>query len=248
MRYRPQIFAAVVSATLVAGACDEATPAGTPNPSPTAPTSSPTVSVQSLRATPDSMGVLYNTDFSFEATGTFPSGVQFLWQFGDGTSTTTSAPSASHTYTQTGNFGVTVEARAGSNSSAATKQVAVRSLVGRWIGTMSGHTGFPPARPVPITGFDLTINSSPSPPGGSSTAAVLNATWSDLAGCRQNRSIVQNFNPRATAEVTFTLEAFPCNAGDFVLTGTADARFDRVEGTCGDMGRNPNCRFQMTRQ
>ena len=43
----------------------------------------------------------------------------------------------------------------------------------------------------------------------------------------------------------FGIESFFCADGDFYLTGTADSRFDRVEGSCGG---GPNCRFQMTRQ
>jgi hypothetical protein len=214
---------------------------------PTAPSPpAQTLSIQSLRATPDGVGVLYNTVFQFEVIGTIPFGTQFFWQFGDGTSTTTNVPTASHAYTQTGSFGVTVEGRMGSSSSASTRQVSVRSLVGRWVGTMTGHTRFPPSRPVPITGFEITFHDSPAP--NSSNFAPLRANWSDLAGCRESRPnlINQNFSPRATAEVDFGIESFFCNDGDFYLTGTADSRFDRVEGTCLTGG--PNCRFQMTRQ
>jgi PKD repeat protein len=189
--------------------------------------------------------VQYNTDYRFEALGTFPAGTQFVWQFGDGATSTTTAPTASHVYTQTGNFGITVEGRSGSTSSASTAQVSVRSLVGRWVGTMSGHTVFPPGRPVAITSFELTVTSS-TPDGPS---LILNGSWADNAGCRVTRTgfIRQSLNPKPLAEVTFGMESFVCADGDFYMTGTADTRFDRVEGSCAPRG-GPNCRFSMVRQ
>lgn len=214
-----------------------------PTPAPLAP--SPTLALQSIRTTPSGIGVLYNTDFHFEASGTFPTDSQFVWQFGDGSTATTATPTTTHTYSQTGSFGVTVEARVGSISAASTTQVSVRSLIGRWRGTVTGNTHYPPQRPIPITSFDLTINNAPRPatPSGYVT---LSATWADDAGCRRDRSILQSFSPRPAAEVSISIESLPCSDGDFSMFGTADGRFDRVEGTCRNAG--PNCRFQMTRQ
>jgi len=191
------------------------------------------------------VGVVHNTDFAFEAIGTFPAATGFAWQFGDGSTATTTTPTTTHVYSQAVGFGVVLEARAGSSSGAATSQVTVRSLVGRWRGTVTGHTVVPRQRPIPITSFDLTINNAPRPatPTGS---VALDAAWADDAGCRRDRAILQSFTPRPTAEVSISIESLPCSDGDFSMRGTADARFDRIEGTCQNGG--PNCRFQMTRQ
>jgi len=219
------------------------------NTTPTSPTAppvavTPTVSLQSIRTTPSGTGVLHNTDFLFEAVGTFPAGSQFGWQFGDGSTATTTTSTANHVYSQTGSFGVTVDVRAGTSNSAATTQVAVRSMVGRWRGTVTGHTVYPPQRPIPIRSFDLVINTAQRP--GADCLGGANASWADDAGCRRDRGICQSFTPRPTAEVSMSIESLSCNDGDFILRGTADARFDRVEGQCINGG--PNCRFQMTRQ
>lgn len=73
----------------------------------------------------------------------------------------------------------------------------------------------------------------------------LNAAWLDSAGCRQTRNIAQSFTPGPSAAVIFSIESLTCSDGDFAFMGTADSRFDRVEGTCN---AGPNCRFTMTRQ
>lgn len=160
-----RVVAAVVVCGMTGAMCGRGGNSTAPTPTaPTAaPTPVPTVSLQSLRTTPSGVGVLHNTAFLFEAVGTFPAGSQSVWQFGDGSSETTTTPSASHIYSQTGSFGVTVEARLGASSSAATSQITVRSLVGRWLGAVTGFTRFPPQRPIPITSFDLTVNDAPRP-------------------------------------------------------------------------------------
>lgn len=187
--------------------------------------------------------MLHNTNFQFDAVGTFPPGTEFTWQFGDGATARTTTSTASHSYAQTGSFGVTLEARAGTSSAAAVAHVSVRSMVGRWRGTVTGHTGYPPHRQIPIRSFDLTINATPRPDSSCLTGSSV--SWSDDAGCRRS-AFCQSFTPRATAEVSFSIESLSCNDGDFILRGTADAAFDRIEGTCVNGG--PNCRFQMTRQ
>lgn len=237
-------LAAIVVGGLLSSMCGGGT-ASTPTTPTAASVPAPTVSLQNLRVTPSGVGVLYNTAFHFEAVGTFPAGSQFVWQFGDGTSETTTTPSTSHIYSQPGGFGATVEARIGSSSAAATSQISVRSLVGRWRGTVTGNTFYPPQRPIPITSFDLTINNSPRP-ATPNASVTLSAFWADDAGCRRDRLIVQLFEPRPAAEVSISIESLPCSDGDFTMYGVADARFDRVEGTCRNAG--PNCRFVMTRQ
>lgn len=238
----PLVIMLIVASGMPACSGGKTTPTG-PTVASTPPAST-AVSVQSIRVTPSGTGVLHNTDFQFEAVGSFASTAQFVWQFGDGSTTTTTTPTVSHVYTQMGSFGVAVDARVGTNNSAATAQVVVRSMVGRWRGTVTGHTGYPPQRQVPIRSFDLVINAVQRP--GGDCLGGSSASWSDDAGCRRDRGICQSFSPRPTAEVSLSIESLSCNDGDFILRGTADARFDRIEGTCTNGG--PNCRFQMTRQ
>ncbi len=212
---------------------------------PAAPSQAAPLSVSSLRVTPTGVGVLFNTDFAFEAVGAFPGATQFVWQFGDGSTTTTSVPTTNRLYGAPGSFGVTVEARSGAGSAAGAAQVTVRSLVGRWRGTVTGHTVVPRARPIPITSFDLTINDAPRP-ATASGSVVLSAAWADDAGCRRDRNILQSFAPRASADVRLSIESLQCSDGDFSMQGTSNANLDRVEGTCSNAG--PNCRFVMVRQ
>jgi hypothetical protein len=249
----PSVRGIIASATLVlTAACSAGSPTG-----PTA------LSVEGLRVTPEGAGVQYGTNFQFELTGSFPPGTQFSWQFGDGATLASSTPSASHTYRQTGSFAVTADARAGSSTGSSTRQVLVGSLVGRWVGTITGHTNFRLYRPIPIRRFDLTVTHVPVPefcPTCTVGSSLLHASWSDDAGCRESSPpfhrggipgamsfIYQSFPRVPRAEVSFGIEQFYCNADrDLYLVGTANGTFDRVEGTCPLGG--PDCRFSMVRQ
>ena len=237
----PPIGLSALLAALATAACGGSSTPTAPSPS------TQTLSVQAVQATPNSVGVQYNTEFQFDATGTFPTGTQFVWQFGDGASTTTSTPRGTHSYAQTGKFAVTMEARSGASSATATKAVSVRSLVGRWLGTITGHTDFPANRPIPIPSFELIVTGSPAPAPGA-RSAPLAASWADDAGCRENRAgrIIQTFTFQPNTSVGFGIESLVCNGwSDFYMTGLANATFDRVEGSCRG---GPNCRFQMVRQ
>lgn len=219
---------------------------------PTAPSTTNTIvaeaplSLQGISMVPDATGVQYNTDFQFTAAGNFPSGTQFVWNFGDGSSTTTNTPTVGRIYGQAGVFGVSVEARQGSSSGVASKQVSVRSMLGKWIGTITGFTHFPLQRPVAMTGFELLVVNQTL--DGSSI--MLHGRWADDAGCRETKveNIRQRLAPAPSATVTFGVNALSCADGDFYLTGLADAKFDKVEGQCNVAGNNPNCRFTMTRE
>lgn len=222
---------------------------------PTAPTAPTTVtppvaavalSLQGITAVPEGTGVQYNTDFQFTAAGTFPSGTQFVWNFGDGSSTTTSSTSVSRVYGQAGVFNVSVEARSGASTAVATRPLSVRSLLGRWFGTMTGFTHFPLQRPVAITSFELLVANQTL----DGSTLMLHGRWADDAGCRETRVefMRQRLQPVPTATVTFGVNNLFCADGDFYLTGLADARFDRVEGHCDVAGGNPNCRFSMVRE
>jgi hypothetical protein len=212
----------------------------------TPPAAEVSLALNGVSAVPDSTGVQYNTDFQFTANGAFPAGTQFVWNFGDGSSTTTSSPSVSRIYGQAGVFNVSVEARQGSASGLASKQVSVRSMLGRWVGTITGFTHFPLQRPVAMTGFELLVVNQTL--DGSSL--MLHGRWADDAGCRETKveNMRQRLEPTPTATVTFGVNALSCADGDFYLTGAADAKFDKVEGQCNVVGNNPNCRFTMIRE
>jgi hypothetical protein len=234
---------------LPVAACNNDNPAVSNVPTgPTAVAADVPLAVQSIATVPDGAGVQYNTDFQFSANGSFPAGTQFTWRFGDGSSTTTSSPAVGRVFGQAGVFDVSVEARQGGASGAAFKQVSVRSLVGRWFGTMTGHTRFPAARPQAITSFELLVTSQS--PAADGRSLMLTGRWADSAGCRENRAefLRQIIQPEPTATVTFGVHALSCADGDFFLTGLADAAFNAVEGHCNVSGGNPNCRFSMRRE
>jgi hypothetical protein len=217
-------------------------------PTATTPTETTAFSLASISTVPDGTGVQYNTDVQFTANGTFPSGTQFVWRFGDGSATTTNTPTASRVYSQAGVFDVSVEARAPSGSASASKQVSIRSIIGRWTGTVTGFTSFPAQRPVAITSFELQVIRQTLAEDGRSL--MLEGRWADDAGCREARVefVRQLIEPVPSATVTFGVINLSCASGDFYLTGLADARFDRVEGHCNVTGANPNCRFSMRRE
>lgn len=219
------------------------TPTTTANvPAPTAPA----LSLQSIVLSPDVSGVQYNTDFQFAASGTYPTGTQFDWNFGDGsTATTTASSTNSHVYLLAGTFRLTLDARLGSTTATATKQVSVKNLLGRWLGTVTGHTNFPRIRPVPITSFELIVSGMAL----DGRTVRLTGSWTDSAGCRESRSgfLNQVLRPGPTATVTVGVEGLLCNDGDFYMTGTADPTFNIVQGSCVGYG-GPNCSFLMIRQ
>lgn len=249
MLLRRFVMSLLLAAPLLATGCDRensglATPT-TPT-STTPPAAATPLSLQGVSAVPDGTGVQYNTDFQFTADGTFPSGTQFVWNFGDGSSTTTSSPSVSRVYGQAGVFTVSVEARGGAGSATATRPVSVRSMLGRWFGTVTGFTHFPLQRPVAIKSFELLVANQTL----DGATLMLHGRWADDAGCRETRVefMRQRLQPAASATVTFGVNSLSCADGDFYLTGLADAKFDRVEGHCDVVGGNPNCRFSMVRE
>lgn len=242
-----------VTALIVAGCAGDS---GTDNSGPTSPTPTPTTTTQSgpptqlsltaITSVPDGAGVQFNTDFHFTAAGSFPAGTEFTWNFGDGSSTTSSSPTVSRTFGQAGVFGVNVTARRGSESAFAARAVSVRSMIGHWVGKVTGFTAFPLHRPVAITGFEMLITNQER----DGSTLMLTGRWTDDAGCRETRTefFRQRIEGGPTASVTFGVDELTCANGAFYLTGTADATFDRVEGHCNVMGNNPNCRFTMVRE
>lgn len=240
-----RLAASVIVFAVAIAACDRQNSGSPTAPTPTA-SAEPTLSLQGINATPEGTGVHFNTDFQFTAAGTFPSGTEFDWNFGDGTTATTTSPTVSRIYAEAGVFGATVTARRGGTSASAARQVSVKSLLGRWFGKITGFSSFPLTRRVPITEFELIV-ANQTPDGNT---LMLHGRWADDAGCRENRVefFRQRLEPVAAARVTFGVNQLSCASGDFYLTGDADAAFNRVEGHCNVIGNNPDCRFTMTRE
>lgn len=118
------------------------------------------------------------------------------------------------------------------------------SLVGTWIGTVTGHSGYPPQRPIPITWFELCVDQSPP----ESELTRLAASWSDNAGCRGGTGYPYAIfglvrDPRS---ISVGVEGLACNDGDFYLNETANEEIRVVTGTCPLGG--PTCQFRMVRQ
>ena len=119
-------------------------------------------------------------------------------------------------------------------------------MLGRWFGKVTGFTHFPLQRPVAMTSFELQVTNQTL----AGNSVLLQGRWADDAGCRETRAeyVRQRIEPSPTATVTFGVNQLYCADGDFYLTGTADATFNRVDGSCDVAGNSPNCRFTMTRE
>ena len=124
---------AVAALTVLVGCTGDSgtsTPTG-PSSSTAAPAAPATLSLTGIRSVPDGTGVQYNTDFQLTADGTFPSGTQFVWNFGDGSSTTTTrrrqpAVSTARPASSMSRLKLAAARRA----RLATRQVSTRSLIG----------------------------------------------------------------------------------------------------------------------
>jgi hypothetical protein len=238
----------LLSSAALVSACSEGKAAALSPMAPTAAVVEPPLGLASISSEPSGVGVQYNTEFQFTANGTFPSGTQFVWRFGDGSTTTTTVAAASHTFAETGVFDVSVEARSGGISVLASRQTQVRSLLGRWFGTVTGFASFPLERPTPITSFELLVANQTME--FDTPSLMLHGRWADDAGCRETRVefMRQTVRPVPSATVTFGVNNLSCASGNFYLTGLADAGFNRVDGHCNVVGNNPNCRFSMRRE
>lgn len=247
---RKLILSLAVTALSVAGCAGDSGPEVSSPTSPTPTTQAgagpQSLSLSGISSVPDGAGVQFSTDFQLTAAGSFLPDTEFVWNFGDGSSTTTSTPTVSRTFGQAGVFNVNVTARRSGQSVTATRPVSVRSMVGHWVGKVTGFTNFPLHRPVPITSFDMLIVNQTR----DANTLMLHGRWTDDAGCRETRVeyFRQRIEPASTASVTFGVDELTCANGAFYLTGIADVSFDKVEGHCNVMGNNPNCRFTMTRE
>jgi lysyl endopeptidase len=193
------------------------------------------VTTMSVFVAPSGVGLENATEFAYSAdvTGLTPLSA-FNWQFGDGSFSSTVGPIVGHTFTRAGTFQgqVTVATPGGQGYGAASVRVA--SLVGRWLGTVTGHTA-----PTPISSFELILRQPLAP--SITPLTPISASWSDNAGCRRSDAIFGWVRHPRT--VTVGVEHLTCNDfADFYLTGTPDAEAQVISGTCG-----AGCTFQMTR-
>lgn len=194
-----------------------------------------TLTVSSITMSPSGAGLENATQFTFTANvGPASPQTVFDWQFGDGGSSSTTGPTATHLFTRAGTFTVQVTVSNSAGQVGASTPVRVASLVGTWLGTVTGHMGQPP-----ITSFDLTVH-QPLERGAPTTP--LAASWIDNAGCRRTNLMFGSVShPRS---VTVGAQQLSCNNGnDFYLTGTTDDQVQRITGTC-----TGGCQFQMTRR
>lgn len=246
-------------------------------PTPSSPTTAApavTVTVTSLSVTPDSVGIQHGTEFQFSASGTFPSGTRFAWQFGDNESVTTDSPTATHRYQLAGSFVVAVEALAGTSRASASRNVVVRSLVGRWRGSVSGHTRLRNISGVNVgpalTSFEMLVTSVATPVrSGNSGTVVLNGEFNDNVGCRVRSQVGsvtgliqvlpaqgQTFQgiSWSPSNLGIVLPSYLCNGDgyDLDLIGAIDGPFDTFSGSCSPRGcaagATCSCRFAMIRQ
>jgi PKD domain len=213
---------------------------------------------------PKGTGVQYGTTYVFTATAPLPAGAAQVWRFGDGGSANGSGP-VTHVYTQAGSFTATLEVSAGGETITEILPITIKSLLGNWIGTVTGHSEVAFGH-GPITSFTLTVFTTPNPSDRISSfgsTVAVNGLWIDNAGCRVgtgvpgfpglliqelDTSTLFGFDPSVVG-VFFDIEQFECNGtGGFLdlgFYGVADATFDAVTGTCPSGG--PACRFEMRR-
>jgi hypothetical protein len=252
----------LVTAAVSLAACGGAKPPTAPEAAATG--AAPPTSLTLVR-TPLGTGVQWGTTFIFDITGSVPANARFVWRFGDNSFAEGPGP-ASHIYGTSGSYTASVEVSSGGGTLTGSTPVTVRSLLGSWLGTVTGHTNVPRGRP-PITSFTLTVFKTPNPsdritPFGSTVS--IDGLWTDNAGCRigtgagsaagflaqtLDTTALFGFDPSAVG-VSIGIEQFACNGAagfeDFPLLGTADASFDVVTGTCNLGGSG--CRFRMARQ
>lgn len=234
---RTFLLSAVSLLTILSIAC------GSDSTNPTAPGMASPV-LRTVSISPTGVGLEKVTEFTFSAdTDAAAPESTFHWQFGDGSSTTGGA-TVTHVYAGPGAFTVQLTVRNASGQATASSTVRVMSLVGTWMTTITGHTGYPSQRPVPITSVELRLDQSP--PGSDPT--VLAGIWRDDAGCRAGTGYPSSIfgSARHPRTVSIGVDGLFCNDGDLYLNGTADDDMRVITGTCSLGG--PDCQFAMVRQ
>jgi PKD repeat protein len=209
--------------------------------SPTTPAISAPV-ISALSVSPMRVGIEGATQFTFaSATDAGGGGASFSWQFGDGNASSAAAP-VTHVYQRAGDYAAQLTVSNSAGSASRTINVRVASMVGAWVGTVTGHTGYPLNRPIPIIRFELRILQ----PVGTASLGPLAASWSDNAGCRESRFERIRGHVSDPVAIQFGVEQLLCNDGDLYFHGSADATANSFSGTCQQGG--PECHFVMFRQ
>ncbi len=191
------------------------------------------VALRDTNKTPTVAGVSANpstalqgaTPVSFSANASDPDGdsLTYNWNFGDGANGTGASPS--HVYGGAGDFGVSVEVSDGKKNASGATNVSVRSMAGRWGGTITvpGYSPFP-----------ITLNLAQS---GSS----LSGNYSDFEGSGTVSGSVS-----APLNVRITVSQAPYLP--FTLSGTASADVNSVSGTVTGFDTPGTPTFTMNRQ
>ena len=163
-------------------------------------------------------GLAGATSFTFSAAGASdPDGdtLTYNWNFGDGASG--SGQNANHTYTTAGSFNVSLTVSDGDADATANGSVNVRSLSGRWNGTIVVGGGVP-------TELTLTQNNT------SISGTIFLPTGSDAS----ERNGTVSGAVSSPLAVTFSAD-LPCCI-PFQFTGTADSDVNRLTGTVTGSG------------
>ena len=164
-------------------------------------------------------GLAGATSFSFSASGASdPDGdaLTFSWNFGDGSTGT--GQTASHTYANAGTFSVSVTVSDGEAQATANGSVTVRSLSGRWSGTIASGGGVPTV---------LNITQS-----GANFSGTFNVPLQGLPNNVANGTVTGSVN--SPLNVAFSVKT-PCCAA-FQFSGTSDAEVNRLTGVVNGSG------------
>jgi len=169
---RPLSVGLLLAVTAFGLGCGGSTPSPSPTPVVVAPV------VRSISVSPAGVGLESGTQFTLVADTDANSQATFNWQFGDG-NTVAGGASAIHIYARSGTFTVQVTAMNSAGQATRSTSIRVTSLIGRWLGTITGHPGVA-NRWRPLTSFELRLNSSPGSGDGPSTE--LSASWATTHG------------------------------------------------------------------
>ena len=136
---------------------------------------------------------------------------EFFWEFGDGADATTTAPSSSHEYAQSGNYTVNVTARKGDKESVASAQVTIEQIE-----QTATLTATPTSGPAPLTVQFSSTLSGENPAGvteeydfgngiRAGPGASVRHTYQDPGTYQATVTITDNDGQTAAESVTITV-------------------------------------------